>query len=109
MIDDQVARDGKQPGVEPRLPVELCAAHQDPHPDLLEQILCHLAIARQIKEIAQQAVLIADNQLVKQASVLTLEPLRNGQALLPNLVVNCGGGTLNKEGVNRRGGAHRIN
>ena len=35
----------KQPGLKPRLSVVLRPAHQNPHPDLLEEVLGLLAIA----------------------------------------------------------------
>jgi hypothetical protein len=37
-------------------------------------------------------VLVADDQLVQKAGILPLEPLRDGQTLLPHLLIrNCGG------------------
>jgi hypothetical protein len=38
-------------------------------------------------------VLVADDQLVQQAHVLAFQPGGNGKALLPDLILNCGGGT----------------
>src|SRR5882757_3303825 len=57
-VDDEIAGDGKQPGVEPGLSVVLRSAQQHPHPGLLEEILGDLASAGEEEQIAQQAVLI---------------------------------------------------
>src|ERR1700679_1514190 len=60
-IDYQVARDGEEPGIKAGIAVELRAAHQHAHPGLLEKILGHLAVPCEVKQIAQQAMLILDN------------------------------------------------
>src|SRR5580658_5012733 len=93
LVDDQVARDGEQPGLKPRLPVELAAAHEYAHPDLLKKIFGHLSMSCEIKKIAQQAVLVADDQLVEQPGILTLEPLCNSQIFPARQLISGGGRT----------------
>ena len=100
LVDDQIASDGEEPCVKTRLTIELSTPDHDPHPDLLEEILSHLAVAGQIEEIAQEPMLEADDQLVEQACVLALEARCNGEALLPHGVVRNGGGGLREKGAN---------
>jgi hypothetical protein len=100
-VDNQIARDGKQPGLKTRLAVELPAPHQNPHPDLLEQVLGHLAVPGQIQQIPHQPVLVADNQLIQQPGILALQAIGNGQALLPRQFLF---GSGNGRGKHRLGG-----
>jgi hypothetical protein len=51
-------------------------------------------------------VLVADDQLIQQASVLALEACGNSKVLLPNLVLIDGGGSMREEGVNSRWCTH---
>ena len=97
-IDDQVAGHGEEPGIEARLAVELPAAHQNPHPDFLKEILGLFAVAGQVQEVAEQAMLIAHDQLVEQPGILALQPLGDSQTFLadqflvfPGLTDSSGG------------------
>src|SRR5579875_9004 len=49
-IDDEVARDGEDPGVEASLAVVLRAALQNTDPDLLKEVFGYLALAGQERE-----------------------------------------------------------
>jgi hypothetical protein len=81
----------------------LAPAYQYPHPDLLKEVLGHLPVAGQIKQVAQQPVLVANDQLVQQAGVLPLETRRYGEALLPHqLLIGCGGSRTEKRANERR-------
>jgi len=47
LVDDQVASDGKEPGLESGFAVKLAATGKDAHPDLLEEVLSLFAIPGQ--------------------------------------------------------------
>src|ERR1700722_3596005 len=85
-IDDQVASDGEQPGIEPGLAVELVAALQHPHPGFLKNVFCHLPVPREVEEITEQAVLILDDELIEQLRIVALEALGNDSILAVGLV-----------------------
>src|SRR5581483_530300 len=97
LVDNQIAGDGEEPGFEPRLDIELTATDENPHPDLLEEVCGHLAVSGEKKQVAQQPVLIADDQLVEQACFLSFETVRDRQALLPGLLVLGTGHGMRKQ------------
>ncbi len=66
LVDHQVAGDGEEPRFEPRFAIELRTTHQHTHPDLLKKVFGHFTVRGQIKEITEQSVLIADNQLIQK-------------------------------------------
>ena len=72
-IDDEVAGDGEEPGIEAGIAVELGAAHEHTHPGFLKKVFGDFAIAGEVKEVAEEAVLIFENQLVEDMRVMTLE------------------------------------
>ncbi len=109
LIDHQVAGDGEEPGFKPRLPVELRATHQHPHPDLLKKVFGLFAVRGEIKQITHQTVLIADNQLIQQPGFLPFEAFGDGEVFLPNLFVGDRDGARGEQRTNCRGGTHRIN
>ena len=80
-IDDEVARDGEQPGVEAGLAVELRAAQQHADPGLLEEILRDLAVAGEEEQIAQQPVLKLFDQAIEQLGILALQALRDDEGI----------------------------
>jgi hypothetical protein len=55
-------------------------------------------------------MLIANNQLIKQSGIVPLEPLGDGQAFLPDLLLVDSGGrrTMGAKWAGRRGGAHLV-
>src|SRR5579862_3775923 len=87
IVNDQVARNGEQPGIEARLAVKLPAADQYPHPDLLKEVFGQFAAAGQKEQVAQQTMLIADDQFVQQTGFLLLEPGGDGKVFLPDRLV----------------------
>ena len=106
LVDHQVARNGKQPRLKPRLPVELPATHQHPHPDFLKQVLGHLPVAGEKEQIAQQPVLVADDQLVQQPRILPLEPFGDSKVLLPHLLFGTRDSSRSKQRTYGRNSAH---
>src|SRR5271166_1314320 len=91
LVDHQIARNGKQPGLKSRLAVKLSAAHQHPHPDFLKQVFGKLPIPGQEEQVAQQPVLIAHNQLIQQPCLAPFQPFGNGKAFPPSLLVGSYG------------------
>ena len=87
LIDKEVAGDGEKPCLKPRLAVILPTTHQNTHPDLLEEVLSLFAIAGQIEQIAEQTVLVTNDQLVQKPGILTLEPCGDCQAFLAHLFI----------------------
>jgi hypothetical protein len=85
-IDDEVAGDGEEPGIEARIAVELSAAEEDTHPGFLEEVFGELAIAGEIEQIAQEAVLVLQNQLVKELGVMALEAFGDAGVFGPDLI-----------------------
>ena len=81
-VDDEVAGDGEEPGVEAGLAVVLSAAQEDTHPGLLEEVFGDLALAGEEEEIAQEAVLVELDELVEDLGVLALEAARDGDVFL---------------------------
>ena len=90
LVDHQVARNRKQPGLKPGLPVELTAPGQYAHPDLLKHVLGHLAVPGQKQQVPQKPVLITHNQLIQQSNILPLKSFRYSKILLPNQLFGCG-------------------
>jgi len=84
-IDDEVTRDGEEPGIEARLAVELGAAGEDTHPGFLEQVFGELAVAGEIEQIAQQAVLVLEDELVEDLRIVATEPLDDEVVFAMNL------------------------
>jgi hypothetical protein len=97
LVDQQIARNGKQPCLKPRLTVVLPATDEHAHPNFLEQVLCLVPIPSQIKQIPQQTVLVADDQFVHKTGILTLEPGGYGEILLLDLLIRSGGVALNEK------------
>ena len=77
-IDDEVARDGKEPSVEAGFAVVLAAAQQDAHPGLLEEVFGDLALAGQEQQIAKQAVLVEFDEAIQQFGILALQAVGDG-------------------------------
>src|SRR6476619_2761074 len=73
-VDHQVTRNGEEPGLELGLAVVLVAALQDAYPCFLEKILGALAIASDVKQIAEQPVLILLDQAVEQLGIAASQP-----------------------------------
>src|SRR5580658_4268748 len=90
-VDNEVARDGEDPGVEARLAVVLRAAPEDADPDLLEEVLSHLALVRQEHEITHQPMLIGLDEMVEQLRVLPLEAASYRSVFTLNLSGGFGG------------------
>src|ERR1700735_4821897 len=74
-VNDQVAGDGEQPGIEAGLAIELVASLQYTHPGLLEDIFRSLAVAGEVEQVAQQAMLVLNDQLIEQLRIVALQPL----------------------------------
>jgi 23S rRNA (guanosine2251-2'-O)-methyltransferase len=85
-VDDQVAGDGEQPGIESGLAIELIAALQYPHPGFLENIFCHLPVPGEVEEVTQQAMLILNDELIEQLRIVALEALGNDSVLVVGLI-----------------------
>ena len=66
MVNSQVSK--------ARIAVELRATQEHAHPGFLEKVLGQLAIACEIEQVAQQPMLILENQLVQNAGVVALRP-----------------------------------
>ena len=74
-VDDQVAGDGEQPCIETGLAIELVASLQYTHPGLLEDVFRSLPVAGEVEQVAQQAMLVLDDQLIEQLGIVALQPL----------------------------------
>src|SRR5207253_518118 len=72
-VDDQMASDGKKPGIEFGASVILLTAFHHPDPSLLEDVFSEFAIAGEEDEITQQPVLIAFDEAVEQIRVSSAE------------------------------------
>src|SRR5581483_6170525 len=68
-IDDEVARNGKEPGVELRFTVVLTPAFHHPDPGFLEDVFGEFAVAGEKDEVTKQPVLIALDQAVEEFRV----------------------------------------
>ena len=91
LVNDEVAGDGEEPCFKAGLTVELSTADEDAHPDFLEEILGHFAVSGEVKEIADEAVLVADDELIEEAGIVALESLGDSKTLLPHLFTGgCG-------------------
>lgn len=94
-VDDQIAGNGEEPGVEACLGIELSTADENAHPDLLKEVFGLFSAASEVKQVTHEAVLELNDELVEQAGILTLESLGDGQALLvgefTRLSLNGGG------------------
>ncbi len=73
-IDDKVAGDGEEPGIEAGFAVVLRAAEQDTHPGFLEEIFGGLAFAGEEEEIAQEAMLVGLDELIEEGGIVRLRP-----------------------------------
>ncbi len=71
-------------------PLKLVAAHQNPHPRLLKQILRQITAAGLVEQIPHQAMLILQDQFVDHQRIPGAEPLRDaGVFLLLCLLYLC--------------------
>ena len=77
-INDQVAGDGEEPGLEFGFAVVLVAAFEDADPGFLEKIFGALFVAGDVDEVAEQAVLILLDQAVEQVGVAALQAAGDG-------------------------------
>jgi hypothetical protein len=75
----------------------LAAANENAHPDLLKKVFGGFAVTGEEEQIAQQPVLVADDELIEQAGFLVLEPMGDGKTFLPRLFVGRGGGCFGEE------------
>lgn len=80
-IDHQVTRDGKQPGLELRLAVVLMTPGKNPQPGLLKKISGGLPAARQIEQVAEEAVLVKSNQALEQLGITASQAARQRSGL----------------------------
>ena len=80
-IDDEVAGNGEEPGVEAGLAVVLGSAEEDAHPGLLEEVFGDFALAGEEEQVTQEAVLIELDEVIEQLWILTLEATRDLRAL----------------------------
>src|SRR5215472_8054130 len=96
-VDDEVAGDGEDPGVEAGFAVVLRSALEDTNPDLLEEVFGHLALVRQEHEIAHEAVLISLDQTIEQLRILPFQAASDRSVLtldLPDSFGSKSGGGL---------------
>ena len=100
LIDDQITRDGEKPGLESGFTVELGAPGQDAHPHFLEVIFSLFTITREEEEVAEETVLVANNELVKERRIFALKSFSYCEILLANLLVRDGGGTGGEDRAN---------
>jgi len=91
-VDDKIARDGEEPGVKARVAVELIAAQEHAHPGLLKEVFGLLAVAGEVEQVTQQAVLVAQDERVEQLRVVALEPLGHGGVFTLGLGCELDGG-----------------
>ena len=84
-VDDQVARDAEEPGLEFVFAVVLVAAFEDANPGFLKKIFGALAARSQIEQIAEEPVLILLDQLIEEIGVAALEPLGEGFVVVCHL------------------------
>jgi hypothetical protein len=82
VIDHEVAGDRKQPGLEFPACAVLGAALKYADPGVLEKILRHLLIAREIQEVAVEAVLVLLDELIQYTRIASLQGSRDLFALL---------------------------
>ena len=81
-VDDQVAGDGEEPGIETGGAVVLATTLEHPHPGLLKKILGELAVAGEIEQIAEETVLIGEDEGIEELDVTLLEAARDGEVFL---------------------------
>ena len=89
-IDDEVAGDGEEPGVEAGLAVVLGAAEQDAHPGLLKEVFGDLALAGEEEQVAQEAMLVELDEAVEESGVVALEAAGDGEVFCLERRKACG-------------------
>ena len=85
-VDDEIAGDGVEPGVKARLTFELRAADKDPHPRFLKEVFGQFAIAGEVEQVAQQAMLVLNDEAVQDSGILPTQALRNSCILTAGLL-----------------------
>ena len=90
-IDDEVAGDGEEPGIEAGFAVVLRAAKQDTHPGFLEEIFCGFAFAGEEEEIAQEAMLVGLDELIEEGGIVAFEAAGDGLIFLLGGLLAQGG------------------
>jgi hypothetical protein len=96
LVDNEIARDGEEPGLESGLAVELGAARKNAHPDFLENVFGLFAIAGQEKKVAEKTVLEPYDELIKQGRIFAFKSFCYCEILLPDLLV-CNRGSARGE------------
>src|SRR3954447_11579026 len=78
-VNDQVASDGEEPGIEAGGAVVLTAALEHPHPGLLKEIFGELAVAGEVEQIAEETMLIGEDEGVEELDIALLQAARDGE------------------------------
>ena len=81
-VDDQVARNGEEPGLEFRFAVVLMATLEHADPGFLEKVLGAFGTAGDVHEITEEAVLILLDQAVEQIRVAPLQATGDGPGVI---------------------------
>ncbi len=91
VIDDEVVRDGEEPGAECVLVVELVTAFEHADPGFLKQVFRQFAASGQVQEIAKKAMLVLLDQTVEQVRISTSKSTSDLRALLRHrtLEIEC--------------------
>ena len=72
-VDNQIARNGEQPGLEFGFAVVLVAALKHANPGFLKQVLGERGIAREEQEITVEALLVLLNEAIKEIRIAAAE------------------------------------
>src|SRR5690242_6238273 len=91
VVDNEVARDRHQPGLELVARAVLRAAFEDANPGVLEDVLCELRISREVEEVAIQAMLILLDELIEYGRVAAAQSARDLFAFLHPVLGSCDG------------------
>src|SRR5439155_18666854 len=81
-IDDQMPRDGEEPGFEFRLAIVLVAALENADPRFLKKIFGAVFVSRDVDQVAEQAILIPLDQAVEQIGVPLLYASRDASCFI---------------------------